>query len=247
MFGAFETSRDLPAAAVKLKYLILSLPRTGSTMLGSALESTGLAGVPVEYFNPHHLKALTQPISLAVLQDYFRAVVSRRTTANGVFGMKLHLKQFAALFMKDGQVLPAGQQFLTSFDRTISITRRDKVAQAMSQLTAFRRQNWNSNRPEDEGKQSYGYTREDVPALLDSMREAVVGEMYWEKLSGDFGLTPLKIVYEDMCERPDEVYQQVLAHLGISCDTIAPQTVKMSGDWHQAAKQRFLQELGILL
>lgn len=246
MFGAFETSRDLPQADVTLTYLILSLPRTGSTMLGSALEGTGLAGVPLEYFNPQHLKQLPQPVSPAALQSYYRDVVSRRTTANGVFGMKIHQKQFASLFMEGGKISLAGQRFLSSFDRIISITRRDKVAQAMSQVTAYRKQNWNSNLAEDEGKQNYEFRREDIPALLESMRDAVIGEIFWERICSSLGLTVLKLVYEDLCENPDVEFGRVLAHLGISAGAIKPQTVKMSADGHQEPRRKFLQELGII-
>jgi len=246
MFGAFDNSRDLPPAKVTLTYLILSLPRTGSTMLGSALESTGMAGVPLEYFNPQHLRQLPQPMNLAVLLNYYRDIVSRRTTPNGVFGMKLHHKQFASLFMDAGEITLGGQKFLKSFDRIISITRRDKVAQALSQITAFRKQNWNSTQKEDAGTQNYEFSRGDIPAILDSIREAVVGEMFWENLCGRLGLNPLKIVYEDMCENPDVEFGRVLAHLGITCDSIAPQTVKMSTDANRDGKQRFLRELGII-
>jgi LPS sulfotransferase NodH len=245
MFGAFDTSRDLPQAEVTLTYLILSQPRTGSTMLGSALEGTGMAGVPLEYFNPQHLKKLPQPVGPKELQTYYRDVVSRRTTPNGVFGMKLHHKQFASLFMEGGKVSLRGQKFLTSFDRVITISRRDKVAQAMSQITAFRKKNWNSDKRDDEGKQDYEFNRNDVPAILDSIRDAVLGELFWERLCEALKLNPLKVVYEDMCERPDEAFDRVLSYLGITCQTIAPRTVKMSSEASQDAKRRFLRELGI--
>lgn len=214
-------------------------------MLGSALESTGMAGVPLEYFNPQHLRQLPQPVNSASLQNYYRDVVSRRTTANGVFGMKIHHKQFAALFIEGGNVTAGGQKFLASFDRIISISRRDKVAQAMSQITAFRKKNWNSTQREDEGKQNYEFNKDDIPAILESIRDAVVGEMFWDKLCGRLNLTVLKVTYEDLCDKPDVEFGRVLRHLGISCEAIAPQTVKMSADGNQEAKRRFLQELGI--
>ena len=214
-------------------------------MLGSALESTGLAGVPLEYFNPEHIRKLSQPVNATVLQNYYRDVVSRRTTPNGVFGMKIHHKQFASLFMAGSKVSLQGHKFLTSFDRIISISRGDKVAQAMSQIIAYRKQNWNSNQLAHEGKQNYEFQREDIPAILNSIRDAVLGEMFWEKLCNVLKLSPLKVTYEDMCERPDIEFGRVLVHLGLSCDSIAPQTVKMSSDGNREAKRRFLQELGV--
>ena len=71
MFGAFSTEMDLPKTEVKFTYLILSQPRTGSTMITSALLSSGLAGVPVEYFHTDYLKHLFQPLSLNAVQKYY--------------------------------------------------------------------------------------------------------------------------------------------------------------------------------
>ena len=245
MFGAFKPELDLPKTDVKFTYLILSQPRTGSTMVSSALEATGLAGVPIEYFNRDHLKALPKPHTLASLQTYYMDVVSRRTTPNGVFGMKLHHDQFKPLFVTGDTVSAAGVKFLKSFDRIIITSRRDKVAQAISQLMALRAKHWNSWDESKQGKQNYEFDRSDVPELLFHMREAMEGELVWEQLSAQLNLNPLKVIYEDLCSHPREELAKVLSHLRLPDSQIAPQTVKLSRDSNKDAKRKFLQEIGV--
>jgi LPS sulfotransferase NodH len=245
MFGAFKTEMDLPKAEVTFTYLILSQPRTGSTMITSALQSSGLAGVPVEYFNHQHLVTLPKPLTMVAVQKYYQDVVSRRTSANGVFGMKIHEEQFRSLFVQENTVKRAGVKFLKSFDRIILVSRRDKVAQAMSQLTAHRAQHWNSRDKEQRGKQNYEFDRNDVPILLSYIRKAVEGEIFWDAVCAQLNLTPLRITYERLSQSPQVELSKILAHLGLPAIEISPQTVKLSRDSNSDAKQRFLKEMGV--
>ena len=245
MFGAFKPELDLPRTDVKFTYLILSQPRTGSTMVSSALEATGMGGVPVEYFNPEHLKALPRPLTISSLNNYYRDVVSRRTTSNGVFGMKLHHDQFSPLFVNDGNISPAGVKFLKSFDRIILTSRRDKVAQAISQLVALRTRHWNSWDKADQGKQNYAFNRNDVPEILAHLHDAFSGETFWEQVCSQLDLRPLKVIYEDMCRDPQTELAKVLVHLGLPAGNVSPQTVKLSRDSNREAKQKFLHEIGV--
>ena len=214
-------------------------------MITSALEASGLAGVPVEYFNPHHLRNLPRPLTLAAVQKYYADVVSRRTSPNGVFGMKLHHDQFKPLFMPDTAISPAGMKFLRSFDRIILTSRRDKLAQAISQLTAFRTRNWNTSDSTQEGRQNYTFSKADVPVILDYLREAVTGEMFWNEVCEQLSLSPLRVVYEDLCAAPAAELARVVAHLGLAIDSPAPQTIRLSRDANRDGKLRFLQEIGL--
>lgn len=245
MFGAFKTELDLPPTPVTFTYLILSQPRTGSTMIGSALEASGLAGVPVEYFNHHHLRHLPRPLTLSSVQEYYADVVSRRTSPNGVFGMKLHHDQFQPLFMQDNTISPSGVKFLRSFDRIILTSRRDKLAQAISQLTAFRTRNWNTSDRNQEGRQNYEFSKVDVPVILDYLREAVTGEMFWNDVCERLSLSPLRVVYEDLCGSPGAELARVVDHLGLAIANPEPQTIKLSRDSNRDGKLRFLKELGL--
>jgi LPS sulfotransferase NodH len=244
MFGAFKPELDLPRTPVTFTYLILSQPRTGSTMITSALQTSGHAGVPVEYFNHEHLRRLPKPLTLASVHAYYSDVVSRRTSGNGVFGMKLHHDQFKPLFSKDNSVTVAGSKFLKSFDRIILTSRRDKLAQAISQLTAYRSGNWNTSDRSLAGRQNYEFSKADVPIILTYLQEVVSGEMFWEKICAHLDLHPLRIIYEDLSRSPESELARVFEYLELQIAPTAPQTVKLSRDSNREAKLSFLREIG---
>jgi len=244
MYGAFKTELDLPRTPVTFTYLILAQPRTGSTMVTSALEASGLAGVPVEYFNLQHIRQLPKPLTMAGVQKYYADVVSRRTTANGVFGMKIHHDQFRHIFMPDGELTPAGEKFLRSFDRLILTSRRDKLAQALSQLAAYRKGQWNTRNPEQQGQQNYEFSSADALLIIDYLRDAVAGETLWKDICARLSLSPLRVVYEDLCRSPQSELARVVAHLGLPIDNPAPQTIKLSRDSNRDGKLKFLREIG---
>jgi LPS sulfotransferase NodH len=108
-------------------YLVCATARSGSTLLCRALASTGVAGVPLEFFearrttgrppspfdylgdvpgvDPSPLLAAGLPDvpdysdlrGVADYRDHLRAVLRRGTTANGVFGAKLMWMQVGEL------------------------------------------------------------------------------------------------------------------------------------------------------
>ena len=90
----FDPKYDCVETTPRVKYLILSEARSGSTMLSSALQASGIAGVPMEYFHPDAASCLPQPITEKVVVQYITDLESRRTTPNGIFGIKLQLQQF---------------------------------------------------------------------------------------------------------------------------------------------------------
>ena len=244
MYGAFKAELDLPRTNVNFTYLILSQPRTGSTMICSALASSGIAGVPIEYFNAAHLRALSDPLDLAVVLEYYEDAVSRRTTNNGVFGMKLHYDQFEPLFVRGDTVTESGGSFLKSFDRIILTSRRDKLAQAFSELVALRTDHWNSEDDLDEGKQNYDFDRKDIPDILYFLSRAVSGETAWNDICKNLELKPHRVAYEDLSKSPQTELKKVVQHLGLPVEDIAPLTVKMSRDSNWDAKKSFLKALG---
>src|ERR1041384_2279142 len=82
----------------KISYVICAVQRSGSFLLCEALNNTGLAGVPEEYFlnneegwedgtwaRQHGVK--TRP-------DYLNLVFEKGTTSNGVFGAKVMWNYF---------------------------------------------------------------------------------------------------------------------------------------------------------
>ncbi len=68
--------------------MICATPRSGSTLLCEALQDTGVAGKPDEYFGPMHVPRWRDQWQVSAV-DYVDQVLEHGSTANGVFGVKI--------------------------------------------------------------------------------------------------------------------------------------------------------------
>jgi len=77
-------------------YLICCIERTGSNLLAQALADTGLAGRPIEYFNPalQDDPQIRNILGDADLIGGLPKVLRGGTTSNGIFGAKVHWGHF---------------------------------------------------------------------------------------------------------------------------------------------------------
>lgn len=97
-----EATQSGPSEALMMPargYLLCCIPRTGGSLLGQALGGTGVAGRPLEYFNP---AAQQKPWMRAILGESdlvegLPKILSAGTTPNGWFGAKLHGSHFRHL------------------------------------------------------------------------------------------------------------------------------------------------------
>lgn len=241
---AFDPALDFPRATVRFRYLIMSQHRTGSSLICSALKNSGVAGIPLEYFHADHLGRLTQPLTADIVAGYYRDVQERRTSPNGVFGMKIHFDQFRRLFVSGNSVTQSGIRFLTSFDRTLLVSRNDKIAQAISHMLAERTAVWNSGRRRDEGSQSLKLEKTDLPVVLRYLSAAVADHLAWERIVAALSLKPMIVTYEELVRSPDSELRRIMEHLGLPPLKIAPSTVRLSRDGHREARTTFLEHLG---
>lgn len=134
MSTACDISQDLKPSQ---KYCIASTPRSGSTLISKMLLSTGLAGAPKEYLSTLLIQAwLRQRENKKNLNlDYYiRDLHARRTSPNGVFGMKIHWRQIEEMAKKIS--FAAIGPHLNDIDKFIFISRKDKISQAISYYIA---------------------------------------------------------------------------------------------------------------
>ena len=82
-------------------YLICCIERTGSNLLAEALAGTGIAGRPIEYFNPvvQEKPWMRDILGDSALADGLHKILVAGTTPNGLFGAKLHWNHFRHLGM----------------------------------------------------------------------------------------------------------------------------------------------------
>lgn len=201
--GQFSSKLDFPTETVPTrKYVVTSTPRSGSHFLGHLLYSTGAAGYPIEYFNkrnvPHWKARFPGP-------NYFHEVQKKRTSANGVFGMKLHSEQLSPFrdYCADHP-----QERLSDY-KFIFLTRKDKVAQAVSYSRALQTGSFISDVSE---KQSFAYDENQIEQCLG---EIMYGEMAWRKFLSIVPDRSIDVMFEDLRNNPETTMKRIFEFLGI--------------------------------
>src|ERR1700677_787554 len=194
---------------VTTTYFITTMPRSGGHLLCEALESTGLAGKPTEYFEPTFEQLWHDRVRSTGDADYFKKVVVARSTPNGVFGSKIIWPQYQLLKTRlrpiHGAGLPDLELLKRSFPdpRFIFLKRRDKVRQAVSYYKAIWTQVWHSLKPDPNSGQpapapapvrTAAFNFRQIDRYLKYLTES---EESWGRYFEEVGIKPFVVVYED--------------------------------------------------
>lgn len=212
------TARDFPGPhAVRVRYAILSAPRSGSTLLARELYRTGLAGDPHEYLNPSAILAYQAASgrSQVALAEYLREIESRRTSANGYFGIKAHYFHLSRLGTAEEAKQRIAEEFLRKQHRRILITRRDKLAQAVSYFIAQRSGRWTSEHEPYLGPEPAAAVEFDPLAIGRCLIRIIEDEEGWRGALAETGLPYIEVVFEDFLASYRETLERVAAYLGI--------------------------------
>jgi LPS sulfotransferase NodH len=197
----FEFERTEPRAA----YLVCSIPRSGSSLLCELLGSTGLAGAPAEFFHPDKMASLQRRWGVDELGDYLRELLARKTSPNGVFGIKAHWGQYQPLFGESDPrtLLPAL--------RVVFITRRDRLRQAVSWVRALQTLKWVTDvGPRVERPEVFDHDH-----ITQKLGRIDREEEVWESLFDRHRIEPHRVVYEDFVAAQAETVRAVLETLGV--------------------------------
>jgi trehalose 2-sulfotransferase len=237
----------------RLSYTIWFSQRTGSTLLCKALESTGIAGKPREWFNcPPELLSTFHQTNYPDLQEY---VWKLGSTDNGVFAINhsYHephfgqlietLRRFPACESKDTSQTKVWEQVFPNH-KHIFMTRRNKIRLAVSWWRAIQSEEWHS--PTDEKRKqtdlSNAYSFDAINHLYNecSMREAGIQEFFTE---GD--ISPMNIFYEDFVQNYEQTVRTILDYLGIDSRSVSiapPELTKLADSVSEEWTQRFREE-----
>jgi trehalose 2-sulfotransferase len=233
-----------------ISYLVCATQRSGSTLLCELLRATDVAGVPDEYFE--RLRGTGQPrqprqyfedpsmqdvakrLTLTVpgrpeqpgeFEQWFRYVLQRGTTPNGVFGAKM-MWNYLDEFKRRMAELPglSGLSFNEALDavfprlKVIFIRRRDKVAQAVSLWKAIQTQQWRtesesaSEESESDEASDMAYDYQAIEYLLDQLHR---WDAHWEDWFHATGREPIRIFYDQFTVTRAATIGRVLDELGI--------------------------------
>lgn len=216
----YEPQFDFPARHTppELVYLLASVPRSGSTYVSHLLWQTGCLGAPLEYLNyepagPYGFASQSRSAQAGL----WHAALQRRTSPNGVFGLKSFPLQLEDLNQLNPPLL--GQVMRTLFARgqrarVVELRRRDRVAHAISYARAslsgiWRKEQEHDDRPEPD----YSAAEMARATRLIEQQEAA-----WQAMYRDLRIEPLVIWYEDVLADAAAALDGVAQYLGVTLD-----------------------------
>ena len=217
----YEGKFDFPARQPEIPYLLATVPRTGSSYLSHVLWRTGCLGAPLEYLNFDKDGPYFFAHDAPDQQDWlWRSVLRRRTSPNGVFGVKCFPIQLEALQQSNpallsaiwSSLLPAGGP-----GRIVHLARRDRLAHAISYARATISGIWRKEQ-ETGARAEPEYSKE---ALATAGQWIEMQAQAWEEMFSTLRIEPLRLWYEDVAARPGEAARQVADYLGVSLDPAA--------------------------
>ncbi|WP_194792878.1 Stf0 family sulfotransferase [Caenimonas koreensis] len=245
--------RDFPRreAGASYRYVLCSTPRSGSNLIGDMLHATQLAGDPQEYLNTRYIAGFMRSLGDGTRQmpveQYMAQLEKRRSSANGVFGIKIHYEHIAAQWPKR---LGQAMRFLRQFDQFVLLTRRDKVAQAVSLHKARQSQIWSSLdykfMPEDDPRRT-AVVEYDARRIMRALSDLVDQEEAWRVALNHLAKPFVEIAYEDVVADYVGESHKLLRVLGIDpaqASVTAPNIRKQGAD-NDPMIARFKAMLGV--
>jgi trehalose 2-sulfotransferase len=246
--------RDFPPrpAGASFRYLLCSTPRCGSNMISQILHDTGVAGDPLEYLNVRYMAGYVRsrggPERSLELGSYVRDLETRRSSPNGVFGLKMHFEHLVHCW-KDRSAERA--RFLAGFDKIVLLWRRDKIAQAVSLHKARVTQIWSSIDRDFLDQDDPRRSRKapfDAVQIAKALADLVEQETGWRRLLQAQRRSFLELCYEDLVADPIGQAASLLEGLGLR-DAVreipAPSLERQGGGDNDAMVSEFRRIIGL--
>jgi len=228
---------------IYLSYFISSSPRTGSSLLSEALEFTGIAGTPREYFEPAYEQDWFDRLGITADSEYIDKFLAAGATPNGVFGAKVIWHQLTHLKTRLRLIQGNGVSDLELLRRTfpdlryVFLTRRDKVRQAVSYYKASQTDFWHWLEPDAIANRQIPTPSPVPPFDLEQIDHWVnrftQDEASWCRYFETLGLEPFEVVYEDFHPAYESTVRAVLRYLDIPIPSgmkIHPPRLQKLGD-----------------
>lgn len=185
--------------------VVLATPRCGSTLFCDVLSRTGLIGLCEEWFNYEYFAAYQKVMGLEcfTFRNYFRFVISKTIGDSGVFAIKMHIPQIAAM-KRDFDFVYSDM----NFDHSVYLYRKDKIAQAVSLVKAIAKNQFRFDETPTEDQKFDMYDIAKYMTNVISQDKSFNMEMAEN--------TDSKYAYEDFCQLEENrhIYDEVLKALG---------------------------------
>jgi trehalose 2-sulfotransferase len=250
---------SVPWRVEGISYMVCATQRSGSTLLCELLRATDVAGAPDEYFEGLRETGLPRqprqyfedpsvqdiaerltptvpghPEQPGEFEPWFRYVLHRGSTLNGVFGAKMMWNYLDDFKLRMAELpglgdLSFNERLEAVFPRLkiIFMRRRDKVAQAVSLWKAIQTQQWRTESESDseqlEADERPG-VEYDYRAIEHLLNELHRWDARWEDWFHATGRQPIRVFYDEFTVSRAATIGRVLDALGI--DPPAPQGKK---------------------
>lgn len=228
MYTHHKFDHEFDGPETRSSYMVCAVPRSGSSLLCELLCLTELAGAPTEFLDPELMREFSGRWDTVGLDAYLEALMARKTSPNGVFGIKVHWPQLEEAF--------AGEDRCEVFPelRFVYITRGDRLRQAVSYARALQTGRWASEH--DARREDPTFNPNQIRRLLSHIREH---EERWEEFFARRAASPLRVSYEDLVASPEATVKAVLRHIGVEVPGVLPlgpptlekQADSLSEDW----------------
>jgi LPS sulfotransferase NodH len=231
----FEPEHDFPPFTGQPRiYVIASTPRSGSHMLGHVLHQTGKLGWALEIFSPRNFAEWRRRLNTSGVEDTLAELKRRRTSPNGVFGIKLHYQHVVELggIQRVQALLPEA--------RYVLLRRVNVLAQAVSYAKAKQTDVWFS------GMQPQGEATYDYGLIEASLRRVLLDTTAWHHLLATAGLPLMDLSFEAVLRDTPGTTQRIADFLDVTLEPhelpTQPPTQRQSDPQNDAWMQRFRRE-----
>jgi len=218
-------------AEPRLSYIVCALPRSGSSLLCDVLANTELAGAPAEYFEPNVMRDFSKAWGTQTFDEYLEALLVKKTSPNGVFGVKALYPQLHDAFQgRDIHAVFPGLRF-------VYVTRADHLRQAVSFARAMQTDKWADHHPAR--TTDIAFDADQVKELLDWIERE---ERLWEGFFDHERSAPLRLIYEEFTSSLDTSVARVLDFLGIEAPMdlrLEPTLTKQADDVSERWVRRY--------
>jgi len=236
------------------RYVVCTIPRSGSNLLTDGLRDTRRAGIPKQFFLPKAESRYSSEFGIDPVADYtayVRAIVDTKITRNEVFGFKLmswYLDDFLARLREAhsfGNSTTNDLELLRgAFPRLcfLRIVRRHKLRQALSTARALQTGLWKVQ----EGKNVLREPEFDPDLIEQSLHEAERQDKLWDDFFRRIGIKPFEVEYEKLCQNYETTIRAVLNFLRIKLPVGArvgpPVTTRQADEISRMWEERFVAE-----
>jgi LPS sulfotransferase NodH len=178
------------------------------------------------------------------LQSYIAELESRRTTTNGVFGVKAHWSQLQSIANQTRLPLTnILHNTVGKCTKFIQINRRDKLAQAISLHIANQIKVYHSDQLSLRSAENIATF--DASAISVNIARLFIEEASWSTYIKEQGADAIEVIYEDLVADHAGTCRRVFDFLGLrDVDIPSPPTAKLATSETDEFRRLYLQHLG---